>query len=798
MNKENFITEIDIIDEAKDNFLTYAEEVLTDRAIPAVEDGLLSAQRKILWTMEDYLKMDSKGKTKKCNAIVGSTLATSYFHGDASCYGVLCKMSQEFLMRYPLIKGQGSLGTQESNEMVASSRYTEAKPSIYTDLMMNDYKKKVIPEKETYNGEFMEPVILPGMFPNALCNGRQAIGISMAHNSLPNNLTEVCNGIIHFIEKNGKITIDELMKDIPGPDFPLGGQIINIKDVYSAYATGKSNISLKVRGDYEIEGKKIIFTSIPYRTYRNKIKEQINENIEELEKSIVDFDDESGVGVNRLVFTVKDEGTIQTALSKLFALTDLQTTLSYNMNFIVNGTPKLCSLYDLIKYYVVHQESVLIKATEYDKDKAEKRLHILKGLILAIDKIDEAIILIKKSNDKEEARNGLINLLNIDKTQADAILDMKLAKLTRIDKNELIQEKEEKELFIAECEKILNEKDYRNSILIKKITELKNVYGDERRTKLDNISINKEEKEIEFVEPEKCVVVLTESGLVKRVPSSSFRTQKRNGKGVRTQDDITSMVIRTNTIDSLMIFTDKGKMYRLLVNDIPVGNNTSKGQSIKSLVLMDIDENPTVIYSIYRDTDAQYVLFTTKNGLVKKTALEEYIKTSKKNGIAAITIKENDELVSVNLIKDEDIILLTKNGYSIRFNSKEVGTTSRATSGVKGINLGEEDSVVCALAIRDNKDNLAVFSENGIGKQMTLDQFPLQKRAGKGLLYYKPTSSSGDIVAAALVSDEDDILICGNKTSLCISAKEIPVLGRTSLGNQMIKDNKIQSISKVN
>ena len=485
---ENYINEVDIIEESKQCFLTYSEEVLTDRAIPAAEDGLLSAQRKLLWTMEDYLKMDAKSKTKKCNAIVGSTLATSYFHGDASCYGVLCKMSQDFLMRYPLIHGQGSLGTQESNDMVASSRYTEATPSIYTDLMMNDYNKKVIPEKETYNGEFMEPVVLPGLFPNAICNGRQAIGISMAHNSLPANLTEVCNGIIHFIEKNGEITLDEIMADIIGPDFPLGNVVINAKDIKAAYATGKSSVSLKVRGDYKIEGKKIIFTSIPYRTYRNKIKEQINENIEELEKSIVDFDDESGVGINRLVFTVKDEGCISTALSKLFALTDLQTSLSYNMNFIVNGTPKLCSLYDLIKYYVNHQESVLIKATQFDKDKAEKRLHILKGLIVAIDKIDEVIHLIKNSKDKPEARRKIIDLLNVDEIQADAILDMKLAKLTHIDKNELIKEKEEKEIFIAECNKIINEKDYRNKILIQKVTGLRDKYGDERRTQLLNLA----------------------------------------------------------------------------------------------------------------------------------------------------------------------------------------------------------------------------------------------------------------------------------------------------------------------
>ena len=798
MEKLNYITEVDIIDEAKDNFLVYAEEVLTDRAIPAVEDGLLSAQRKILWTMEDYLKMDSKGKTKKCNAIVGSTLATAYFHGDASCYGVLCKMSQEYLMRYPLIHGQGSLGTQESNDMVASSRYTEAKPSKYADLMMNEFKKKVVPEKETYNGEFMEPVVLPSMFPNALCNGRQAIGISMAHNSLPANLTEVCNGIIRYLKADGNVSLDDLMKDIKGPDFPLGGTIINIKDVKTAYATGKSNISLKVRGDYEIDGKKIIFTSIPYRTYRNKIKEQINANIDELEKSIVDFDDESAVGQNRLVFTVKDEGCINTALTKLFSLTDLQTTLSYNMNFIVNGTPKLCSLYDLIKYYVNHQESVLLNATYYDKDKAEKRLHIVIGLIVAIDKIDEVIALIKASGSKQEARSALMELLSVDATQAEAILDMKLAKLTRIDKEELVQEKKEKEELIEECNRIIGSREYRYIILSEKVSSLRDAYGDERRTKLMNLTENKEEKEIEFVEPEKCVVVLTESGLIKRVPVSSFKTQRRNGKGIKNQDDITSMVIRTNTIDSLMVFSDKGKMYRLLVNDIPEGNNTSKGQSVKTLVAMESNENPSIIYSIYRDTDAKYVLFTTKKGLIKKTPLEEYIKTSKKNGIIAITLREGDELAAVNLVKDENILVITKKGHTILMEGKEVGISGRVTQGVKAMTLNEEDEILTTLIVRDNSDTLALFSERGLGKRMSLSELVLQRRGGKGLACYKPSNITGDIKAAALVSENDEILICGDRSSLCLKASELPLVGRTANGNSVIQSNSIKSVSKVN
>ena len=620
----------------------------------------------------------------------------------------------------------------------------------------------------------------------------------MAHNSAPHNLTEVCNAAIHFIEKNGEISLDELMEDIPGPDFPLGGTIINQKDVRTAYGTGKSSTSLKIRGDYEIKGNQIIFTTIPYRTYRNKIKEQITENIEELESVIVDFEDESSVGENKLIFTVKDVASIGTALNKLFALTDLQTTLSFNMNFIVNGTPQLCNLHSLIKYYVQHQENVLLAATAYDKAKAEHRLHILNGLIAAIDQIDKVIALIRASESKNEARLGLMKMLSVDEVQADAILDMKLAKLTRIDKNELLQEKQEKEDLIRELTKIIENKEYRNSLLIKQITTLKNSYGDARRTKLLNIeTASKEDKEIEFVEPEQCVVIMSENGLIKRVPSSSFKVQKRNGKGVKTQDDIVNAVIRTNTIDSLMIFTNKGKMYRLLVNDIPVGTNASKGTPVSILVEMESGEIPSTIYSIYRDTEAKYVLFVTKNGIVKKTSLEEYIKTKKKNGIVAITLKEGDELAAVSLVKDEDLILVTEAGMGIKFSSAEVSATSRATTGVKGITLAEKDKVVAALAIRDTNDKLAIFSANGLGKKINLTELPLQKRAGKGLMCYKPTDATGNITAATLIADEDNILVIGNKKSICISAAEVPELGRASIGNQIIKEEKIKVVNKI-
>lgn len=786
----SLITEVDILDEAKDNFLTYAEEVLTDRAIPAAEDGLLSAQRKILWTMESYLKMDNKSKTKKCNAIIGSTLATSYFHGDIACYGVLRKMAQEFLMRYPLVTGQGQLGTQENNDMFSSSRYTEAKPSKFTDLMMNDFSKNVVPTKETYNGEFQEPIILPSLFPNAICNGRQAIGISMAHNSAPHNLTEVCNAAIALIEK-GDLTIDEVLSYIPGPDFPLGGTVLNIKDVRAAFASGKSNVSLKIQGDYEIDGQDIIFTSIPYRTYRNKIKEQIEKNIDVLSELIDDFDDESNIGQNKLVFHVKDGVSVSKALNKLFLLTDLQSTLSYNMNYIVNGTPKLCSMVDLLHAYVDHQEEVLVNATTFDKEKAEARAHILEGLIAAVDKIDEVIALIKQSAGRADARAKLMDFLSVDEVQANAILDMKLGKLTRIDKEELVNELKEKKEFIAKCIEILTDKEVRNKVLISKITQLRDTYGDARRTKLLNTDIPKQEKEVVVVEPKDCVVVVTKKNTIKRIDAKNFKAQKRNTTGVKT-GDIVLFSQKTNTQDTLMVFSSKGKMYRVLVDNIPEGTNASNGTPVSTLIEFENGEKPMAFTTMTRDTDKKFIFFATKNGTIKKVPLDDYDKM-KRTGIIAISFKDGDELADVTFINQEQMLLVTKNGMAIRFGTAEMPISSRTAQGVKGMKLNDGDSVIAALPIVDPVDYLAIVSKNGLGKKMQIDELTLQNRGGKGLLCYK-----GEIAGAEIIKESDNLLINGDKSSIVISGKDVPTLGRVSMGNIMLKNNEqVISITQV-
>ena len=685
----NKIIDVDILEESKQCFLDYAKEVLEDRAIPSAQDGLLRVHREILWTMNQILKMDNSSNYKKSASIVGSTLASSYFHGDASCYSAMCKLSLPFLMRYPLVDGKGSLGTQESNDMQAASRYTNARPSKIADLMFLDYQKNIVDVKPTYNNEYYEPIVLPSLFPNAICNGRQAIGVSMAHNSMPHNLVEVCNAIIAYI-KNNKITVEELMTYIKGPDFPLGGVLINEKDIKTAFESGRSSVSLKIRGDYFIEDNKIIFTSIPYRTVRSHVREQINKNVEEIGKYFSDFNDESSVGENRLVFTLIDKNLQEEALACLFKNTDLQTSCSYNMNFIVNGSPKLCSMIDLIQEYVNHQNSVLIRAAEFDKEKAEKRVHILEGLLIALKDIDKVIELIRASKDKKEARSVLMQYLNIDEIQANSILDMKLSRLTKLDEEDLKKELEEKMLIIEECKKTIEDNDYRNKKLISKIEKMRDKYGDARRTKLENITIVKEKK------------------AKKEIPSTPVKISYNNGNlKIVKRANKNDVIIESSLDSNLAIFTNKGMCYKL-----PVIKINSSMQSIKSLIKMEPKEE--VLFVIDFKTKGT-LLFVTKQGMVKKTNIEEY--NSTRSG-KSIKLKDNDLVATVSLLdnnKKEYLQLETKE-YLLTFSISDISPTGKIGLGVKGIKLHENDEVISSeLIVKVDSKNLG--KRNQVGRK---------------------------------------------------------------------------------
>ena len=788
------IIQTPIIGEVEQSFLDYSLSVITDRAIPSAEDGLKPVARRILWDMFDKGYMNNK-KFVKCAQPGGDTMGRFHPHGDSSIYGALVWLSQPWNMRYPLIAFHGNNGSRDGDE-AAAYRYTECKLSKMGEEMLADIKKNTVDWQLAYTDVENEPTYLPGRIPNLIVNGTSGIAVAMACSFAPHNLTEVMNAAV-FVTENPNCEVKEILNYISGPDFPTGGLIINKDELPAAYLTGKGRA--RIRGEYTVEsdkrGDNIVFSSIPYKVSKEDLVQEIDKLCEEGKlEGITSIRDESNKDGVRFVIEVAKGVSTEPIIAKLFKLTRLEDTYSFNQVALVDKKPQLLNIKQLLKIYIDHQEDVLVRKTKFEAKKIADRIHILDGLLIALEDIDNVISLIKSSESAAAAKEMLMAAYNLTEVQAKAILDMKLAKLAKLEKLEIQKEKSDLEIELARLNAIIANP---TPELINIFNTLKSTYGDPRRSTITQVATTKEEKEIEFVEPEKCVVIMTEGGLVKRIPSTSFRTQKRNGKGVKTQDDITHAVIRTNTIDSLMIFSNKGKMYRLLVNDIPVGTNVSKGQSIKSLINMETDEEPAVMYSIYRDTDAQFVLFVTKNGLVKKTSLEEYVKTKKKTGIAAISIKEGDELAAVSLVKDEQLILITKNGMAIRFDSKEVTPTSRATAGVKGIALGADDLVIAAQPVRNVKDKLAIFSQLGLSKKFGLEELPLQKRAGKGLMCYKPTDSTGPVSAAALVEDADNVLILGDKNSICIEAKEIPSLGRASIGNQVIKNSKIISVSKV-
>ena len=783
-----------IINEVEQSFIDYSMSVITDRAIPSAEDGLKPVARRILWDMFDKGYFYNK-KHVKCAQPVGDTMGRFHPHGDSSIYGALVYLSQPWNMRYPLISFHGNNGSRDGDGP-AAYRYTECKLSKAGEDMLADIKKNTCDWMPAYTEEENEPIYLPGTFPNLIVNGTTGIAVAMACSFAPRNINEVMDAIAYLTE-NPAATVSDLLRFIQGPDFPTGGLIINKDELATAYSTGKGRA--RMRAEYKIETKggkdSIVYTSIPYKVSKTELIKEIDALCEEKKlEGITEIYDDSPRGGVRLVVELAKGVSAEPIIAKLYKLTRLEDTYSFNQVALVDKKPQLLNLKQLLQIYIDHQKDVLLRKTKYEADKISAKIHILEGLLKALEDIDNIIALIKKSESAAAAKSSLMAKYDFSEAQAKAILDMKLSKLAKLEKVEIEKELAELRIELAKLNEILT-----NPIpeMLKIFGAIKKNYGDERRSTITQVAVTKEEKEIEFVEPEKCVVIMSEGGLIKRIPASSFRTQKRNGKGAKTQDDIVNCVIRTNTIDSLMIFSNKGKMYRLLVNDVPVGTNTSAGQSIKSLIAMDTDEVPVIMYSIYRDTDAKYVLFVTKNGLVKKTTLDEYVKTKKKTGIAAITIKEGDELAAVSLIKDEPLVLVTSGGMSIKFDSTEVAPTSRTTSGIKGITLNKNDCIIAALPVRNGNDELAIFSANGLSKKFNLSELPIQKRAGKGLMCYKPSESTGDVVSAVLVDDTDNVLILGDKGSICISAQEIPSLSRASIGNQVIKNSKINSVSKV-
>ncbi len=774
----------DLTNELGFNFINYAAAVNTDRAIPDATSGLKPVARRILYGAYDFGRTSNKAHVK-CALIVGDVMGHYHPHGDSSIYGALVRLAQPWVMRYPLIDFHGNMGNI-GGDGPAADRYTEARLSkISEDGLLAGLKKKNVKFIPNYDESSEEPVTLPAIFPNLLCNPNTGIGVAMACNWLPHNLNEVAQAIYDYMDGNEPM--------LPGPDFPTGGLIINKKDIPNILRTGHG--SVKVRGQYRIEKNNIIFYEIPYGTTTEALMNEIGEMSDNKEiEGISDIRDESTLKGLRIVIQCERGASPDAIVKKLFAKTNLQTSISYNQVALVNKTPTELGLADCIKIYVEHNEDCLIKEINFDKAKAEARQEIVEGLLRALEDIDNIITLIKKSKSSADAKVQLMEKYSFTENQAKAIVNMKLGSLAGLEKVELQNEHAELISAIENYMKILNSEDIRKDIIRQRLEAIVKKYGDKRKTELTQIDVKPEEKEIAEVTPEDVVVVLTKSGEIKRIPVKSFRVQKKNGKGVKNESDALLDTISTNTIDVLMFFTNKGKMYRTIVDNIPEGTNVSRGARVASLINMEPDEQVIAMTSLHRQSTAKYVVFFTKNGLIKKTALEEYTKVKRSTGIQAIKIGDGDSIASVTFLDQEEVIIITKKGMSIHFETAAIGAIGRVTAGVKTIKMSDDDEVIAGLPIHNPNDCVAIFSANGFGKKTKLEEFPLQGRAGKGVMCYKPTDTTGEVVGAEMVSDEDNILLIGKPNSICISATDIPLLTRASVGNIMIKNQIISTV----
>lgn len=773
--------------ELEQNFIEYAVAVNSDRALPDSKSGLKPVARRILWGAYDSGYTSSKEHVK-CARIVGDVMGKWHPHGDSSIYGALVRLSQPWIMRYPLIDFHGNMGNI-SGDGPAAYRYTNARlAKITEDGLLNGLKKKNVDFIPNYDENANEPITLPAIFPNLLCNPNSGIGVAMACSWAPHNLKEVAQAICDVMD--GK------EPTLPGPDFPTGGLIINKNDIPQIMATGRGTV--KVRGQYKIEKNNIVFYEIPYGVSTEAILNSIGKACDEKEiEGISEVVDESSKKEIRIVISCKKDVNVEGVVKKLFAKTNLQSSFSYNQVGLVGKTPTELNLKDCISIYIGHNINCLKKELEFDLAKAKARLHIVDGLLIALEDIDNVITLIKKSENSAKAKEGLKSKYNLSEEQAKAILDMRLSKLAHMEKIALENEKKELINTINDINDILINKSRQLSIIRERLVAIVKKYGDNRRTELAQIEVPKDDKEIEAVIPEDVVVITTQTGYIKRVPKKSFKVQRKKGKGVKSADSVILDAFSTNTIDTLMVFTSKGKMYKILVDNIPTGTNVSKGVPLTTLINCGNDESIVAVTSLNRKTDAEYVVFITKKGLVKKTELEEYTKIKRSTGIAAIKIKDGDDIANVTFLKDEDLILITKKGQSIHFITTDIKPIGRTTSGVKGIKMDEDDEIVIGLPIHNEKDKVAVFTSKGLMTQTELDEFPCQGRGGKGLMIYKPKESTGNIIGALMLSEEDNILAIGRPNSICISAREVPTIKRGGAGNLMIKDSIITSVVKL-
>ena len=789
--RDGKIIERDIEKEMRTAYIDYAMSVIVSRALPDVRDGLKPVHRRILYSMhEDGITADKA--YRKCANTVGSVLGRYHPHGDSSVYDAMVRLAQDFTMRYPLIDGHGNFGSVDGDG-AAAMRYTEARMAKISEYMLTDIEKNTVDFMPNYDDRLQEPTVLPASIPELLVNGSSGIAVGMATNIPPHNLKEVIDGIIKIIDDDN-VTDEDLMQIIKGPDFPTGATIMGTEGIRQAYKTGRGKVLMRAEAEIEeMSGnrQKIIVTSLPYQVNKAKLVKTISDLTKEKKiEGISEVRDESDrKEKTRVVIELKRDANAQVVLNQLYKHTQMQETFGIIMLALVNGVPKILTLRQILDCYIEHRKEVILRRTQFDLDKALARAHILEGLKIALDNIDEVIEIIRSSYD--DAKERLMKRFGLSDIQAQSILDMRLKTLSGLQREKIENEYNELMQLIAHLRDILASEKLVFDIIKEELIEIKTKFGDDRLTKI--IPAEGEFLVEDLIKEEQTVIALTHFGYIKRMPIDTYKSQKRGGKGITgiatRAEDFVKKIFIASTHDTILFFSNKGKLYKLRGYEIPEAGRTAKGTAIVNLLSLDPGEKISAVIPIQNFAEGKYLLMGTKRGLIKKTALTEY-NSSKKTGLQGITLKEDDELIAVRLTDGEDnVVLVTRNGLCITFDEKDVRPIGRTSQGVLGIRVESDDEVIgMESIIRGGKATLLAITENGFGKRTELDEYRVQLRGGKGVVTYKITPKTGKIVGVRIANDDEDVmLITDTGTIIRIKVKDISVLGRATQGVTLMR-----------
>ena len=785
------IIERDIEKEMRTAYIDYAMSVIVSRALPDVRDGLKPVHRRILYAMyEDGITSD-KPYRKSANT-VGSVLGRYHPHGDSSVYDAMVRMAQDFSMRYMLIDGHGNFGSVDGDG-AAAMRYTEARMSKIAGYMLTDIEKNTVDFMPNYDDRLQEPTVLPARVPALLVNGSSGIAVGMATNIPPHNLTEIINGIIKIIDED-EVTDEDLMTVIKGPDFPTEGIILGREGIKKAYTTGRGKITLRAETNIEeMSGnrQRIIVSSLPYQVNKANLIKSISDLSKEKKiEGISECRDESDRKEKvRVVIELKRDTNAQVVLNQLFKHTQMQTTFGIIMLALVNGVPKILTLRQALDCYIEHRKEVITRRTQFELDKALARAHILEGLRIAIDNIDEVIQIIRSSYD--DAKERLMERFGLTDVQAQAILDMRLKTLSGLQREKIEEEYKQLMELIEHLRAILAREKLLFDVMKEELIEIRDKFGDDRKTK---IVASEAEIELEdLIKEEECVLALTHYGYIKRMPIDTYRSQKRGGKGITgmatRENDFVKEIFSASTHDTILFFSNKGKLYKLKGYEVPEAGRTAKGTAIVNLLSLDPGEKISAVIPLQNFAEGKYLLMATKNGLIKKTALKEY-DTTRRTGLQGITLKDDDELIGVRLTDGEDnVVLVTKKGICITFDEKEVRPMGRVSQGVIGIRLDEDDEVIgMESVINGGKATLLAITENGFGKRTELDEYRVQKRGGRGVITYKITPKTGTLIGVRIATEDDDVmLVTDTGTIIRLQVKDISILGRSTQGVTLMR-----------